>query len=53
MFAVKELLIVDFERREAGVAPDGQVMDRPFYTAEYDFRLAPADGAAVKGARAA
>jgi hydroxyquinol 1,2-dioxygenase len=42
VFAVKDSLIVDFERHEGGRAPDGAVMDRPFYTAEYDFRLAPA-----------
>ncbi len=43
MFAVKDSLIVDFERHEPGVAPTGEVMDKPFYTAEYDFRLAPAE----------
>jgi hydroxyquinol 1,2-dioxygenase len=49
VFAVKDSLIVDFERHEPGVAPTGEVMDTPFYTAEYDFRLAPAAGS---GARA-
>jgi hydroxyquinol 1,2-dioxygenase len=42
VFAVKDSLIVDFERHEPGVAPTGEKMDVPFYTAEYDFRLAPA-----------
>jgi hydroxyquinol 1,2-dioxygenase len=42
VFAVKDSLIVEFERHEAGRAPDGTVMEGPFYTAEYDFRLAPA-----------
>jgi hydroxyquinol 1,2-dioxygenase len=42
VFAVKDSLIVDFERHEPGKAPDGEVMDVPFYTCEYDFRLAPA-----------
>ena len=42
VFAVKDSLIVDFERHEPGPAPDGAVMDVPFYTCEYDFRLAPA-----------
>ena len=42
VFAVKDSLIVDFERHEPGKAPTGEVMDVPFYTAEYDFRLAPA-----------
>jgi hydroxyquinol 1,2-dioxygenase len=44
VFAVKESLIVDFERHDPGVAPTGETIDRPFYTAEYDFRLAPARG---------
>ena len=42
VFAVKDSLIVDFERHEPGTAPTGEVMDVPFYTAAYDFRLAPA-----------
>jgi hydroxyquinol 1,2-dioxygenase len=42
VFAVKDSLVVDFERHEAGRAPDGTVLDVPFYTVEYDFRLAPA-----------
>jgi hydroxyquinol 1,2-dioxygenase len=42
VFAVKDSLIVDFERHEPGRAPTGEVMDKPFYTCEYDFRLAPA-----------
>jgi hydroxyquinol 1,2-dioxygenase len=42
VFAVKDSLIVDFERHEPGRAPTGEVMATPFYTAEYDFRLAPA-----------
>jgi hydroxyquinol 1,2-dioxygenase len=42
VFAVKDSLVVEFERHEPGRAPDGTVMEVPFYTAEYDFRLAPA-----------
>ena len=42
VFAVKDSLIVDFERHGPGKAPTGEVMDVPFYTCEYDFRLAPA-----------
>jgi hypothetical protein len=30
------------------MAPTGEVMDAPFYTAEYDVRLARADGTAVR-----
>jgi hydroxyquinol 1,2-dioxygenase len=42
VFAVKDSLIVDFERHAPGRAPDGATMEVPFYTCEYDFRLAPA-----------
>jgi hydroxyquinol 1,2-dioxygenase len=42
VFAVKDSLVVPFERHGPGRAPDGAVMDVPFYTCEYDFRLAPA-----------
>ena len=46
VFAVKDSLIVAFEWHEPGVAPTGEVMDRPYYTCAYDFRLAPAEGPA-------
>jgi hydroxyquinol 1,2-dioxygenase len=42
VFAVKDSLIVEFEKHAPGTAPTGEVMDVPFYTAEYDFRLASA-----------
>jgi hydroxyquinol 1,2-dioxygenase len=42
VFAVKDSLIVEFERHEPGKAPTGEAMNVPFYTCEYDFRLAPA-----------
>ena len=42
VFAVKDSLIVEFEKHAPGTAPTGERMDVPFYTAEYDFRLAPA-----------
>jgi hydroxyquinol 1,2-dioxygenase len=41
VFGVKESLIVDFQRREPGVAVAGQTADVPFWTCEYDFHLAP------------
>ena len=47
VFAVKDSLIVDFKEYAPGVAPTGEVMDVPFYTAEYDFRLAPARSASA------
>ncbi|HKT37555.1 MAG TPA: intradiol ring-cleavage dioxygenase [Ktedonobacterales bacterium] len=41
VFGVKTTLIVPFERHEAGIAPDGGRIDRPFSTMRYDFTLAP------------
>lgn len=42
VFGVKSSLITSFERHEPGAAPDGTAVGRPFYTARYDFVLAPA-----------
>jgi hydroxyquinol 1,2-dioxygenase len=41
VFAVKNSLVVNFARREPGVAPDGKRMERPYYTVSYDFGLTP------------
>ena len=41
VFGVKESLITEFVRHEPGTAPDGTEMDVPYYTARYDFVLAP------------
>ena len=41
VFGVRNSLIVDFAAHPAGKAPDGRVMDKPFHTAHYDFRLVP------------
>ena len=41
VFGVRDSLIVPFERQAAGAAPDGRRLDKPFYTAQYDFTLAP------------
>lgn len=46
VFGVRDSLIVRFDRHEPGTAPDGRVMDRPYHSAQYDFVLAPAPGAA-------
>jgi hydroxyquinol 1,2-dioxygenase len=41
VFGVRDSLIVPFQRHERGsTAPDGQTLDRPYYTAQYDFALA-------------
>ncbi len=42
VFGVRESLIVEFERHEAGTAPDGRKMNKPYHVAHYDFRLVPA-----------
>ncbi len=41
VFGVKSSLITPFERHEPGVAPDGRQVNTPYYTARYDFTLAP------------
>lgn len=40
-FGVRDSLIVDFDRHEQGEAPDGRRMRKPYWSAHYDFRLAP------------
>ncbi|MGC1173583.1 dioxygenase [Polaromonas sp.] len=42
VFGVRNSLIVDFASHVAGTAPDGKVMDKPFHSAHYDFKLVPA-----------
>lgn len=43
VFGTKDALIVAFEERPAGPAPDGGTVDRPYLHASYDFVLQPAD----------
>lgn len=40
VFGVKESLITAFSKHPAGTAPDGSKIDVPYYTVNYDFRLA-------------
>ena len=42
VFAVRNSLVVEFDRHPPGKAMDGRVMQSPYYVANYDFRLAPA-----------
>ena len=43
VFGVRDSLIVDYAKHAAGTkAPDGKLMDKTFYTAQYDFKLVPA-----------
>jgi len=39
VFGVRDSLIVDFDAHPAGKAPDGRILDKPFHSAKYDFRL--------------
>ena len=48
VFAVKNSLVAEFKRHEAGVAPDGKRMDRPYYTVQYDFGLVPSKQAGLR-----
>lgn len=41
VFGVRDSLIVDYERHEPGIAPDGRQLTQPYYTVRFDFRLAP------------
>ena len=38
---MKESLVAQFDRHPPGVGPDGERLDTPFYTVNYDFRLRP------------
>lgn len=42
VFGVKESLVAKYDRHPAGKGPNGETMDTPYYTVEYDFRLRPA-----------
>ena len=47
VYGVKESLIVDFVKKPAGKAPNGEVLDKPFYVVNYDFVLQKAAKVAV------
>jgi hydroxyquinol 1,2-dioxygenase len=42
VFGMKESLVAQFDRHPPGTGPNGERMDVPFYTVNYDFRLRPA-----------
>jgi hydroxyquinol 1,2-dioxygenase len=42
VFGVRESLIVDFAKHPPGKAPDGRVLDKPWLSCAYDFKLVPA-----------
>jgi len=46
VFGMKESLVAQFDRHAPGVGPNGERMETPFYTVNYDFRLRPAGAAA-------
>lgn len=41
VFGVRDSLIVTYESHQPGSAPDGSNVDKPFWTANYDFHLSP------------
>jgi hydroxyquinol 1,2-dioxygenase len=41
VFGMKESLVAQFDRHPPGVGPNGERLDTPFYTVNYDFRLRP------------
>jgi hydroxyquinol 1,2-dioxygenase len=45
VFGVKEPLIVDFVKKPAGKAPNGETLSGPYYEVKYDFVLQKAAGA--------
>jgi hydroxyquinol 1,2-dioxygenase len=42
VFGVRKPLITPFRKHEPGTGPGGRTFDEPWYTADYDFVLAPA-----------
>lgn len=42
VFAVRNSLVLDFDKQPPGKALDGRVMATPYHVANFDFRLAPA-----------
>jgi hydroxyquinol 1,2-dioxygenase len=42
VFGVRDSLIVDYATHAPGTAPDGRVMNKTYYTTQYDFKLVPA-----------
>lgn len=49
VFGVRSSLVVDWDRHEAGIAPDSTRMDVPFYTLDYRFVLNPRKPANPQG----
>jgi hydroxyquinol 1,2-dioxygenase len=41
VFGMKESLVAQFDRHPPGVGPDGERVDVPYYTVNYDFKLRP------------
>jgi hydroxyquinol 1,2-dioxygenase len=38
---VRNSLVIEFPKHQPGKAPDGRTMNKPYYTAHYDFKLVP------------
>jgi hypothetical protein len=50
VFGMKESLVAQFDRHPPGLGPDGERVESPFYTVNYDVRLRPAGAAAGSAA---
>jgi hydroxyquinol 1,2-dioxygenase len=48
VFGMKESLVARFDRHPAGAGPNGDRVETPFYTVNYDFRLRLADTGATR-----
>jgi hydroxyquinol 1,2-dioxygenase len=48
VFGMKESLVAQFDRHPPGVGPNGEHVETPFYTVNYDFRLRRASAAAPR-----
>jgi len=44
VFGVRDSLVTEFKKHKPGTAPDGRRMSKPYYTVDFDLRLAPQSG---------
>jgi hypothetical protein len=50
VYGVKGPLVVEFVKKPPGAAPNGEMMNEPFYEVKYDFILEEAQAAALAAA---
>lgn len=49
VFGVRDSLVTTFKKNKAGAAPDGRILEKPFYTVEFDVTLTPSKRRVVAG----